>query len=100
MQRVERKRHLGNDIVVVDYRGRIPPNSDREFAAFDPACVASQFNHVFICISVDADATCETGKTHYRVAIGLKGGTVPFTPYLPCSPVFEVSRFCTHAILG
>jgi Rap/ran-GAP len=88
LQRVERKRHLGNDIVVVVFREN-PQDDTRTFESFDPGCVASQFNHIFVCVSVDAEATQETGKTHYRVAIAMKGGTVPFSPFLPCSPVFE-----------
>jgi hypothetical protein len=45
LQRVERKRHLGNDVVVIIFK--------EGPGAFDPLCIKSHFNHVFIVVQVD-----------------------------------------------
>ena len=41
-QKLERKRHLGNDVVMIGYKeGK---------TKFDPSCIHSMFNHIFIVI--------------------------------------------------
>eukprot|EP01118_Nematostelium_gracile_P017909 TRINITY_DN779_c0_g1_i12.p1 TRINITY_DN779_c0_g1~~TRINITY_DN779_c0_g1_i12.p1 ORF type:complete len:994 (+),score=254.51 TRINITY_DN779_c0_g1_i12:1213-4194(+) len=81
IQRVERKRHLGNDVVLIVFKEGNTP--------FDPTCIKSQFNHVFIVIQVDKRTSKYSNSTHYRVAISCKPGVVPFGPYLPNPAVFE-----------
>lgn len=41
-QQLERKRHLGNDVVVIVYK--------EGNQKFNPACIHSMFNHMFIVI--------------------------------------------------
>jgi hypothetical protein len=53
---VERKRHLGNDVVLVVFRdgGKIP---------FSPEHIASQFNHVFCVVQPEgAQYRCDTSR--------------------------------------
>jgi hypothetical protein len=38
-QKLERKRHLGNDVVVIVYK--------EGTTKFDPSCIRSEFNHIF-----------------------------------------------------
>ncbi len=46
-QQLERKRHLGNDIVLIVFR-------DAECTdPFDPSQIMSQFNHVFVVVQAD-----------------------------------------------
>eukprot|EP01119_Soliformovum_irregulare_P000063 TRINITY_DN10051_c0_g2_i4.p1 TRINITY_DN10051_c0_g2~~TRINITY_DN10051_c0_g2_i4.p1 ORF type:complete len:841 (+),score=234.21 TRINITY_DN10051_c0_g2_i4:46-2568(+) len=52
LQRVERKRHLGNDIVCIIFNDGDQP--------FDPLCLTTHFTNVFIVISVDKSRTDDT----------------------------------------
>lgn len=54
-QRVERKRHLGNDIVVIIFKEGNQP--------FDPLCLTTHFNHVFCVVQKDKS---RTDKTFYK----------------------------------
>eukprot|EP00727_Mastigamoeba_balamuthi_P004599 m51a1_g14137 putative domain-containing protein (1013) ;mRNA; r:237463-241003 len=71
-QQLNRKRQIGNDVVVVVFKEGDTP--------FNPCTFVSQFNHVFIVVTpVDK---------HYRVAVAYKRGVPPFGPSLPEPPVF------------
>jgi len=59
-QQLSRKRHLGNDIVVIIFL-----DGDGDFT-FNPSTVQSYFNHVFFVVQKDAIATTERGHTVYR----------------------------------
>jgi hypothetical protein len=54
-QQVERKRHIGNDIVVIIFQEGTTP--------FYPGCIRSDFNHVFFVVRKEVN---EAGKTMYR----------------------------------
>jgi RAP1 GTPase activating protein 1 len=54
-QQIERKRHLGNDIVVIVFQEGDTP--------FNPTCVHSYFNHVFFVVRKEPN---NEGKTMYR----------------------------------
>lgn len=56
-QQVERKRHIGNDIVVLVFREMGAP-------PFDPAVIKSHFNHIFLVVS---PVTSLSATPHYRV---------------------------------
>nr|XP_045581398.1 GTPase-activating Rap/Ran-GAP domain-like protein 3 [Procambarus clarkii] len=75
---VERKRHIGNDIVnIVFLDGTVD-----DMANFSPSFIKSQFTHVFALVSYlpEEDA--------YRLQV-YSEETVPlFGPSLPCPPVF------------
>ena len=80
-QCLERKRHLGNDIVVVIFwEGE---------GEFDPSLIKSQFNHVFIVISVDGSSIPELDKIRYRITVAAKDTVPRWKPYLPYPPVFD-----------
>jgi len=79
-QRLERKRHLGNDVVVVVFKEGNSP--------FDPAILQSQFNHVFVVVKPEKD---KSGKTHYRIANASKSAVNTFEPFIS-NPVFPKSE--------
>jgi len=68
LQQVERKRHLGNDVVIIIYK-------EGGSVAFDPRVVASQFNHVFAVVQPEGD--------QWRVCLANKFGVKPYAPILP-----------------
>lgn len=80
-QCLERKRHLGNDVVLIIFW-----EGDGEF---DPTMIKSQFNHVFIVVSLDTSSIPELGKIRYRVNVTCKQGIPRWEPYLPYPPVFD-----------
>lgn len=81
-QQVAKKRHIGNDVVVVVFHEDETP--------FDPKVFISKFNQVFIVIKkvgVHID-----GSPLYRLAITCKDLTPPWYPLLPEYPVFMADR--------
>ncbi|XP_077267792.1 GTPase-activating Rap/Ran-GAP domain-like protein 3 isoform X2 [Temnothorax americanus] len=77
-QQLERKRHIGNDIVNIIYT-----DDPSAIDTFNPNCIRSQFTHVFAVVATEAD-----GKG-WRVAIYCDENVPLFGPSLPCPPVFE-----------
>ncbi|XP_033180663.1 GTPase-activating Rap/Ran-GAP domain-like protein 3 isoform X3 [Bombus impatiens] len=77
-QQLERKRHIGNDIVNIIYT-----DDSNAIDTFNPNCIKSQFTHVFAVVSAE-----ENGKG-WRVAIYCDENVPLFGPSLPCPPVFE-----------
>jgi len=78
-QQLERKRHIGNDIVVIVFK-----EGDQ---TYDPNCIKSEFNHIFAVVSKitkPGDAT-----TYYRLELANKDGVPPFKPDLPTAAIFE-----------
>lgn len=78
---MERKRHLGNDVVVIVFF-----EGDGEF---DPSAVKSQFNHIWIVVAVDGSSIPELGKVRYRVTVCCKNDVPRWEPLLPYPPVFD-----------
>lgn len=62
VQQVERKRHLGNDVLVIVFK-------DSDSKPFDPTCVRSEFNHIFVVICPDKTLP---GITQYRVSVVIR----------------------------
>eukprot|EP01102_Stenamoeba_stenopodia_P011158 TRINITY_DN3415_c0_g2_i1.p1 TRINITY_DN3415_c0_g2~~TRINITY_DN3415_c0_g2_i1.p1 ORF type:complete len:478 (-),score=87.64 TRINITY_DN3415_c0_g2_i1:136-1569(-) len=77
-QQVERKRHLGNDVVVFVFKETDSP--------FNPSWIKSEFNHIFIVVQLDHK---EGDKTFYKVQIASKDGVHSYEPTLPYPAVFE-----------
>ena len=79
-QKLERKRHLGNDVVVVIFK-----EGD---LLFRPDCLRSEFNHVFIIVQkVGVD---EDGHTLYKLELSCKETMAePWQPFLPDPPIFR-----------
>jgi Rap/ran-GAP/FYVE zinc finger/SOS1/NGEF-like PH domain len=91
-QQVERKRHLGNDVVLIVYRDVENPaqeNADGNvdmFAPFNPLTVNSHFNHIFMIVEpVIGD------PTKFRVAVGTKAGVREYGPDVETS-VFSIGE--------
>jgi len=80
LQHVERKRHLGNDVVNIIFNDSSSP--------FDPASVITNFIHSYIVVSVDEETTKERGTTCYRVEIASQSQVPKFNPPLPNPPIF------------
>ncbi|KAJ3175454.1 Signal-induced proliferation-associated 1-like protein 2 [Irineochytrium annulatum] len=78
-QQIQRKRHIGNDIVCLVFL-------DGPNATFDPLCIRSQFLHVFIIVKEERSA--ETGQLGYRIVIATRNDVPDFGPPLPTPPVF------------
>lgn len=72
-QQLAKKRHIGNDVVVVVFHEDERP--------FDPSAFVSQFNHIFVVV---AKAGQQDGSALplYRIAVASKGTTPPTLPAL------------------
>ncbi|XP_053670296.1 GTPase-activating Rap/Ran-GAP domain-like protein 3 [Anopheles nili] len=77
-QQVERKRHIGNDIVNIVFIDEAATGEDTEFI---PNNVKSQFTHVFAVVT--------RRGTRYRLAVYCDETVPPFGPTLPNPPEFE-----------
>ncbi|XP_014295743.1 GTPase-activating Rap/Ran-GAP domain-like protein 3 isoform X3 [Microplitis demolitor] len=75
-QQLERKRHIGNDIVNIIYT-----DDPTLLDTFNPNCIKSQFTHVFAVVASE-----ERG---WKIAIYCDENVPLFGPSLPCPPVFE-----------
>ncbi|KAG7303979.1 hypothetical protein JYU34_010899 [Plutella xylostella] len=75
-QQLERKRHIGNDIVNVVF------TDDSVHNTFNPQCVKSHFTHIFAVVS-------EVEGEGYRLSVYSDDTVPPFGPSLPCPPIFN-----------
>lgn len=82
-QQIERKKHIGNDVVVVVFQ-------DEGSEPFDPRTVRSVFNHVFIIVRALPLAGAGASR-YYQVAVVSKSGVKEHTPLLPRPAIFEKS---------
>ncbi|KAI9205805.1 uncharacterized protein BJ171DRAFT_52470 [Polychytrium aggregatum] len=90
-QQIQRKRHIGNDIVSIvflDGGGQ-----------FDPRCITSQFLHIFIIIMEDPQYERD-GVVPYRVSVASNRNVPSFGPNLPCPPLFWSKEALRHFILA
>ena len=76
-QQLERKRHLGNDIVVLVFKEGNTP--------FLPNTISSEFIHVIAVVQPEI----QNEKVKYRFSIASKDGVPPFSPSLPATGLFE-----------
>ena len=78
-QQLERKRHIGNDIVAIIFQ--------EHNTTFNPECIASQFLHVYIVITpLDNQGTC------YKVSVIHRDSVPLFGPYLYHSNSFHCDQ--------
>ncbi|XP_015599413.1 GTPase-activating Rap/Ran-GAP domain-like protein 3 isoform X2 [Cephus cinctus] len=75
-QQLERKRHIGNDIVNIIYT-----DDPSALDTFNPNCIRSQFTHIFAVVTSEGSG--------WRVAIYCDESVPLFGPSLPCPPVFD-----------
>jgi len=79
-QQVVRKKHLGNDVVVIIY--------DESNAPFDPSTISSNFNHVFFLIR----KVPMSNPTKYRLSVANKQGVGQHEPIITNSQVYEANQ--------
>ncbi|CAK1599496.1 unnamed protein product [Parnassius mnemosyne] len=75
-QQLERKRHIGNDIVNIIF------TEDSVHNTFNPQYVKSHFTHIFAVVS-------EVEGEGYRLSVYSDDTVPPFGPSLPCPPIFN-----------
>ena len=72
-QQVERKKHIGNDVVVIVFK-------ESDATPYLPSTISSQFNHIYIIVSKE--------DNKYHVAVSCIEGVPPFAPLVPVDGVF------------
>ncbi|KAI8890564.1 hypothetical protein K501DRAFT_168533, partial [Backusella circina FSU 941] len=94
-QQIQRKRHIGNDIVcIVFVEGRQP---------FNPAAIKSQFLHVFIIVHQEKwkdQDIWSIYKCMYRVEVVRVQEVPEFGPPLPEIAIFDTKEKLSHFILA
>jgi RAP1 GTPase activating protein 1 len=83
-QRIERKRHIGNDICMIVFV--------EEDAVFDPSVVKSNFVHVIAAVKV-VNAQKKKSNVRYELTIYSKASVTPVHPWLPSAPFHHDSSF-------
>ncbi|XP_067882629.1 rap1 GTPase-activating protein 1-like [Heterodontus francisci] len=76
-QQLQRKRHIGNDIVAVIFQEENTP--------FCPDMVASNFLHAYIVVQSER---AQSGEQLYRVSVAARDDVPFFGPALPVPPIF------------
>ncbi|XP_036039310.1 GTPase-activating Rap/Ran-GAP domain-like protein 3 isoform X2 [Onychomys torridus] len=76
-QQVERKRHIGNDIVTIVFQ-----EGEESSPAFKPSMIRSHFTHIFALVRYDQK------NDNYRLKIFSEESVPLFGPPLPSPPVF------------
>ncbi|KAL7986998.1 hypothetical protein Chor_005917, partial [Crotalus horridus] len=77
-QQLQRKRHIGNDIVAIIFQDENTP--------FVPDMIASNFLHAYIVVQAENP---EMDNTSYKVAVTAREDVPSFGPSLPSPPVFQ-----------
>uniref|UniRef100_A0AAR2LGA8 Rap-GAP domain-containing protein n=1 Tax=Pygocentrus nattereri TaxID=42514 RepID=A0AAR2LGA8_PYGNA len=77
-QQLQRKRHIGNDIVAAVFQEEATP--------FVPDMIASNFLHAYILVQVENPCT---DSTTYKVSVTARDDVPQFGPPLPNPPVFK-----------
>ncbi|OCT94254.1 rap1 GTPase-activating protein 2 isoform X1 [Xenopus laevis] len=77
-QQLQRKRHIGNDIVAIIFQEENTP--------FVPDMIASNFLHAYIVVQVENP---DTDITTYKISVTAREDVPSFGPPLPNPPVFQ-----------
>merc|ERR1719192_3227047 len=77
-QQLQRKRHIGNDIVALVFQEENTP--------FSPDIITSHFLHAYIVVQ---PLTSSTGEVSYKVSVTARSDVPYFGPSLPSPPVFR-----------
>ncbi|KAH7706259.1 Rap1GAP, partial [Aphelenchoides avenae] len=87
-QQLQRKRHIGNDIVAIVFQEENTP--------FSPDMIASNFLHAYIVVQpIDA---C-TDRTRYRVSVTARDDVPFFGPTLPAPSIFRKGQDFRNFVL-
>ena len=94
VQQVERKRHVGNDIVVIVFRESVdaPP--------FRVSCIASHFNAIFAVVTPVRPPKGVDAPTHYRIEVAVDESCPSFGPFLVDPPVYRADKRFREALLA
>ncbi|XP_064884512.1 rap1 GTPase-activating protein 1 isoform X3 [Columba livia] len=79
-QQLQRKRHIGNDIVAIIFQDESTP--------FVPDMIASNFLHAYVVVQLTHDTT---GDTFYKVSVTARDDVPFFGPPLPNPAIFRKS---------
>lgn len=79
-QQIERKKHLGNDVVVIVFQDEGAP-------PFHPSAMKSYFNHVYLVIR----PLTVNGVTKFTMATASKDGVLEHSPLLPEPTLFDLN---------
>jgi RAP1 GTPase activating protein 1 len=85
-QQLERKRHIGNDIVAIIFQETETP--------FNPECIASQFLHVYLLIT-----PLDTHGTRYKVSVVQRDSVPTFGPVINHSNTFHYDNIFKQWLL-
>ncbi|KAM6469231.1 rap1 GTPase-activating protein 1-like isoform 6-T6 [Liasis olivaceus] len=77
-QQLQRKRHIGNDIVAIVFQDENTP--------FVPDMIASNFLHAYVVVQLHHNAT---GETLYKVSVTARDDVPFFGPPLPNPAIFK-----------
>ncbi|KAJ3121754.1 signal-induced proliferation-associated 1-like protein 3 [Nowakowskiella sp. JEL0407] len=81
-QQIQRKRHIGNDLVCVVFM-------EGENGQFDPSLIRSQFIHIYIIVTLEKMSEVNSRMVPlYRVMVTSSAEVCPFGPHLPSPPLF------------
>ncbi|XP_069774378.1 rap1 GTPase-activating protein 1 isoform X7 [Narcine bancroftii] len=80
-QQLQRKRHIGNDIVAIIFQDENTP--------FVPDMIASNFLHAYIVVQVECPCT---DNTLYKVSVTARDDVPFFGPTLPDPAIFKKSK--------
>ncbi|KAI1707194.1 rap/ran-GAP domain-containing protein [Ditylenchus destructor] len=87
-QQLQRKRHIGNDIVAIVFQEQNTP--------FSPDMIASNFLHAYIVVQpIDPG----TDKTRYRVSVTARDDVPFFGPTLPAPSIFRKGQDFRNFVL-
>lgn len=89
-QQLERKRHIGNDIVAIVFQEDNTP--------FAPDMIASNFLHAFIVVQKYTDEN--THKTRYRVSVTARKDVPNFGPPLSNDCIYDNDQAFKNWILN
>eukprot|EP01090_Pellita_catalonica_P004907 TRINITY_DN14719_c0_g1_i1.p1 TRINITY_DN14719_c0_g1~~TRINITY_DN14719_c0_g1_i1.p1 ORF type:complete len:265 (-),score=29.70 TRINITY_DN14719_c0_g1_i1:95-889(-) len=86
-QQVARKRHIGNDILVIVFHETTSQKQGEKdtYVQFNPEMMCSQFNHVYAVVHCDE-------HQNIRLEITAREGVVPFGPRLLVDPETQTSH--------
>lgn len=90
-QRVLRKRHIGNDVVILIFCERGARTQPIDMSSFQ-----SHMNHVFIAVTIE---TLPDGSQGYSLSVASKSGCHSFIPSLPSPPVFPNEKLFVPFLL-
>lgn len=81
-QQLERKRHIGNDVVVIVFQDGLDDN-------YIPNTITTHFQHILAVVQRDDS---QNGKPRYRFQVARKKGVPEFEPSIPSPSIFDEGK--------